>query len=145
MDVLHPVPTRHRRSTSCHAPLCPRRPVVLTAFLRMFAIASLMATGPDLVHAQTQADPQALLREGDRLAWMKAWSKAGPVFEQARKEFATRGDRRNELYAAINLVRVDLPRLAVPEASQRLEEYLDDPLVERRRAAPSLPRDQGRD
>ena len=60
---------------------------------------------------------------------MKAWSKAGPVFEQARKEFAARGDRRNELYAAINLVRVDLPRLAVPEASQRLEEYLDDPLV----------------
>src|SRR5262249_45749319 len=112
----HSVPTHHHRSATC-------------GFFLRLGLLSLAATAPASAQVQPQGDPQAILREADRLVWMKAWSKAGPLFEQARAEFAGRGDRRNELYAEINLVRVNLPRTAVPEASRLLDDYLDDPLV----------------
>ncbi|MDX2182290.1 MAG: hypothetical protein SFV18_22055 [Bryobacteraceae bacterium] len=73
--------------------------------------------------------PEALLAEADRLAWLKNWSKAEPLFAQAEKEFAARGDRRNELYAKVNRLRGELPRTSVPVMSQRLEEILDSPIV----------------
>jgi hypothetical protein len=106
MDVQHSVPTHHHRRATC-------------GFLLHLGLLSLAAAAPASAQVQPQGDPQAILREAERLVWMKAWSKAGPLFEQARAEFADRGDRRNELYAEINLVRVNLPRTAVPEASQR--------------------------
>ena len=44
--------------------------------------------------------------------------------------YAARGDRRNALYAEINRLRGDLPRLAVPDVSLRLAQYLEDPIVQ---------------
>ena len=78
--------------------------------------------------AQT-ADPQQLLAEADRLAWLKAWTKAEPLFTKAGRVFAASGDRRNALYAEINALRGRLPRLPVPEVSERLADYLEDPVV----------------
>jgi hypothetical protein len=49
---------------------------------------------------------------------------------QAARLFAMRGDRRNTLYAEINQLRGELPRLSVPEASQRLADYVEDPLLQ---------------
>src|SRR5262249_54542059 len=49
---------------------------------------------------------------------------------EAQRLFTSRGDRRNALYAEINALRAQLPRRSVPEVSQRLTEYLDDPLVQ---------------
>ena len=62
--------------------------------------------------AQT-VDPQSLIAEGERLVWLRAWTKAEPLFSQAERAFAASGDRRNALYAAINALRGRLPRLAV--------------------------------
>lgn len=80
--------------------------------------------------AQTVADPHKLVAEADRLAWMKAWTRAEPIYAEAEQLFTAVGDRRNALYARINRLRGELPRLPVPEVSDQLAEYLEDPLVQ---------------
>ncbi|MGE4222287.1 MAG: CHAT domain-containing protein [Vicinamibacterales bacterium] len=79
---------------------------------------------------QLDSEPDRLLREADRLAWLRAWSAAEPIFLQAEKGFAARGDRRNALYAEVSAFRGRLPRMSVAEASRRLAEYLEHPLVQ---------------
>ncbi len=79
--------------------------------------------------AQSLADPQTLLAEADRLAWLRVWTRAEPLYEQARVAFVKRGDKRNALYAEVNRLRGQLPTLSVPEVSERLAEYLEDPIV----------------
>lgn len=79
---------------------------------------------------QSGPDPGALLKEADRLAWLRAWSAAEPQYLQAHKLFAARGDERNALYAEVSAFRGALPRMAVPEASARLADYLEHPLVQ---------------
>ncbi|MGH9162199.1 MAG: CHAT domain-containing protein [Vicinamibacteraceae bacterium] len=80
--------------------------------------------------AQPETDAMRLLQEADRLAWLRAWTRAEPLYAKAEQLFADQGDRRNALYARINHLRGELPRLAVPEVSAKLAEYLDDPLVQ---------------
>lgn len=91
-----------------------------------FIVAAVLLYSP--AFAQT-ADPQSLVAEGERLVWLRAWTKAEPLFSEAERGFAARGDKRNALYAAINALRGQLPRLPVPEVSQRLADHLEDPLV----------------
>lgn len=79
---------------------------------------------------QSGPDPGALLKEADRLAWLRAWSAAEPHYLQAQKLFAARGDERNALYAEVSAFRGALPRMAVPEASARLADYLEHRLVQ---------------
>lgn len=79
---------------------------------------------------QSGPDPGALLKEADRLAWLRAWSAAEPQFIQAQKLFAARGDQRDALYAEVSAFRGALPRMSVPEASARLADYLEHPLVQ---------------
>jgi hypothetical protein len=80
--------------------------------------------------AQGGAPCGQLVQQADRLAWLKNWTRAEPLYGEAQRLFAARGDRRNALYAEINALRGQLPRLPVAEVSQRLAEYLDDPLVQ---------------
>ena len=75
-------------------------------------------------------DANQLLKEGDRLAWLRAWTAAEPHFVQAKTLFAAAGDARNALYAEVSAFRGTLPQLAVPAASARLAEYLEHPLVQ---------------
>lgn len=75
-------------------------------------------------------DPQKLLAEADRLAWLRVWTRAEPLYAQAREGFVRSGDRRNTLYAEVSQLRGKLPTLPVPEVSERLSAYLDDPVVE---------------
>src|SRR5690348_14593668 len=79
--------------------------------------------------AQNPPNPDQLLEQADRLAWMKNWSRAEPLYAEAERLFETRGDRRDALYAAVNKLRADLPHLSVPDVSRRLAEFLDDPIV----------------
>jgi hypothetical protein len=81
------------------------------------------------VGAQQAPDPHKLIAEADRLAWLRAWSRAMPLYAEAERLFAARGDRRNALYAQINKLRGELPTLPVPEVSERLAAYLEDPIV----------------
>ena len=75
------------------------------------------------------ADPHSLLTEADRLAWLRVWTRAEPLYAKAREAFIAAGDERNALYAEVSRLRGQLPKLAVPDVSERLNDYLDNPLV----------------
>ena len=74
-------------------------------------------------------NPETALAEAERLAWLKNWTRAEPLFASAERAFAARGDRRNELYALISKLRGQLPQLPNAEVSQTLADLLTDPLV----------------
>ncbi len=95
-----------------------RRAVVVAAFL----LVSPASAQP--------RDPGKLLEEADRLAWMKSWSRAEPLFADAEKLFAAQGDTLNTLHAQVGHLRSQLTRLPVPDVSRRLGEYLDVPAVQ---------------
>src|SRR4029450_722949 len=76
------------------------------------------------------SDPHKLLAEADRLAWLRVWTRAEPLYAEAREAFVRSGDRRNALYAEVSRLRGQLPTLPVPEVSERLSLYLDDPIVQ---------------
>src|SRR5439155_26936583 len=78
---------------------------------------------------QTQA-PFEILKEPDRLAWLKNWNRAQPLFAQAEQVFNERGDPRNSLYAKISRIRAELPRLSIQKTSNDLAELLENPLVQ---------------
>jgi len=95
---------------------------VLAVLLVCFTISNFPATAAD--------DPNLVLQEAERLAWLKAWPRAGPLFEQAERLFRERGDERNALYSEINALRGRLHRLPIPEASEQFAEYLENPRVQ---------------
>ena len=88
-----------------------------------YALATLGLVG------QSAPDPTQLLQEADRLAWLRAWGLAEPYYLQAQKLFSATGDERNALYAEVSALRGRLPRMPVTEASDRLAEYLEHPLL----------------
>jgi hypothetical protein len=46
---------------------------------------------------------------------VKAWARAEPLYAEAARLYAARGDRRNAVFAEINRLRGELPRLPVPK------------------------------
>ena len=62
--------------------------------------------------AQPASDTTKLIQEADRLAWLRAWGAAEPLYAEAEKLFAARGDQRNALYAQISVLRGQLPSIA---------------------------------
>ena len=94
----------------------------MTSFWRHTRVASLVCVvlfgfGAS---ARAQTDPHALLKEADRLAWLRAWSAAERLYRESQKLFAERGDQRNALYSEISVLRGQLPRLPVPEVSAQV-------------------------
>ena len=87
----------------------------------------ILASAIGNAHPQTAAD---LLAEADRLAWLKNWSRAEPLFSKADEMFTAAGDERNALYARISAIRGRLPQLRLIEVSQTLSDYLDNPIVQ---------------
>lgn len=79
---------------------------------------------------QAPPDPEALLREADRLSWLRAWTPAGRLYAEADKLFTVRGDERSALYARVSHLRAQLPRLSVAQVSVRLAEYLELPAMQ---------------
>jgi CHAT domain-containing protein len=75
------------------------------------------------------SEPHKLLAEADRLAWLRVWTRAEPLYAKARDAFIANGDERNALYAEVSQLRGRLPTLPVPDVSERLSEYLDNPIV----------------
>src|SRR5438128_6189989 len=76
-----------------------------------------------------ESDPHKLLAEADRLAWLRAWTTAEPLFTAVERAFAAQGDERDAMYARVSALRGQLPRLPVPEVSDHLGVLLEDPVV----------------
>jgi CHAT domain-containing protein/Tfp pilus assembly protein PilF len=102
----------------------------IVAFIRRTTLVVAAASLCHATFAQNTPDPDKLLQDADRLAWLKNWTRAEPLYADAERLFTERGDQRNALYASVNELRAQLPRLSVPEVSQRLAEYLEDPIVQ---------------
>lgn len=79
--------------------------------------------------AQAPQSAEQVLAEADRLAWLRAWTRAEPLFARAEVLYSARADRRNVIYASVGRLRGELPRVPVSEVSERLEVILDDPIV----------------
>src|SRR3989441_10187700 len=76
-----------------------------------------------------QDNPVVVLQEADRLAWLKNWTRAEPLFTRAEQLFLDRGDQRNALYATVGKLRGQLSRLPIEQTSNQLETLLENPLV----------------
>src|SRR5687767_10816602 len=54
-----------------------------------------------------------LLREAERLAWLKNWTRAEPLYAKLEQHYRARGDVRNTLYAQVSRLRGQLPKLSL--------------------------------
>ena len=72
-----------------------RRPAVIL-------LGCLLATS---VNGQPASSPEKLLADADRLAFLRLWTRAEPLYDQARTAFLARGDKRNALYAEVSRLR----------------------------------------
>ena len=84
------------------------------SFSQRAAVVLFFAVFDTPAFAQTGSDPDKLIEQAERLSWVKAWARAAPLYAEAERLYAARGDRRNALYAQINHLRGQLPRLPVP-------------------------------
>ena len=54
---------------------------------------------------RSSQNPEILLAEANRLAWLSNWPKAEPLYVRAEELFREKGDTRNEVYARVGRIR----------------------------------------
>ena len=54
---------------------------------------------------QAATDPQVLLKEADRLAWLRDWGAAERLYAEAGNLFTSQGDKANALYSEVSVLR----------------------------------------
>src|SRR5437867_9486653 len=74
-------------------------------------------------------NPEILLAEANRLAWLFNWPKAGPLYVRAEELFKERGDTRNEIYARVGRIRAQSETMSWVDVSQRLGQQLGLPIA----------------
>jgi hypothetical protein len=85
---------------------------------------SAARVSPDQVNSN---DPDALLREANRLSWLFNWPKAGPLYSRAEVLFRAKGDKRNEIYARVGHLRSQSETMSFVDLSQMIQKELDQP------------------
>jgi hypothetical protein len=75
-------------------------------------------------------EPAPLLAEADRLAWLKEWVQARPLFDRAERLFIQAGDARNALYCKVSRMRADVLSMSFIEVAGDLAKELENPLVQ---------------
>ncbi len=84
----------------------------------------------DLLHdPQTSNNPQILLREANRLAWLFNWPKAEPLYVRAEELFKESGDTRNEIYAHVGRIRAQSETMSFVDVSEMLGKQLEIPVA----------------
>jgi len=79
---------------------------------------------PDLA---ASTDPNLLLTEANRLAWLFNWPKAEPLYARAEELFKEKGDTRNEIYARVGRIRARSETMSYVDVSQMIQKELDQP------------------
>jgi hypothetical protein len=73
-------------------------------------------------------NPEALLTEANRLAWVFNWPKAEPLYVRAEQLFRERSDTRNEVYARVGRIRAQAEASSSwVEVSEMLGQQLEVP------------------
>jgi len=84
----------------------------------------------DLLHdLQASKNPQVLLAEANRLAWLFNWPKAEPFYLRAEQLFGETGDIPNEIYARVGRIRAQAETMSWVDVSEMLGQQLDIPVV----------------
>ena len=144
--LWHHSPTRPEGSGSVWAVVSKRR---LAIYLSLFSVLStfvivsrkyiwLYATrgltptpaSADLIHdSRSSQNPEILLAEANRLAWLLNGSKAEPLYVRAEELFKEKGDKRNETYARVGRIRAQSETMSWVDVSRMLGQELDLPVV----------------
>ena len=91
-------------------------------------VAVTILTAP-VGNAQVQ-DPERLLAEGDRLAFLFNWPKAEPLYAQAETLFNQSGDKKNALYARLGWIWSRADTGAAVKFAGELESDIQSPTVQ---------------
>ena len=75
------------------------------------------------------SDPDILLAEANRLAWLFNWPKAEPLYIRAEKLFKDKGDTRNEVYSRVGSIRAQSETISWVEVSETLGKELGLPIA----------------
>src|SRR6267378_735675 len=78
---------------------------------------------------KTSNNPEALLEEANRLAWLFNWPKAGPLYVRAEELFKEKGDTRNETYARVGRIRAHAETMSWIDVSEILGQQLELPIA----------------
>src|SRR6266704_3117729 len=82
-----------------------------------------------LLDPHVSQNPEILLAEANRLAWLFNWPKAEPLYVRAEELFRERGDTRNEIYARVGRIRAQSETMSWVDVSEMLGQQLDIPVV----------------
>ena len=66
-------------------------------------------------------NPEVMLAEANRLAWLFNWPKAEPLYVRAEELFKEKGDTRNEIYARVGRIRAQSETMSYVDVSQMIE------------------------
>ena len=69
-------------------------------------------------------NPEILLAEANRLAWVFNWPKAEPLYVRAEELFKEKGDTRNDTYARVGRIRARSANTQSPYGSIFPMDYL---------------------
>lgn len=77
----------------------------------------------------TSSNPEILLKEANRLAWLFNWPKAEPLYIRAEQLFKDKGDTRNEVYSRVGRIRAQSETMSWVDVSEILGKELDLPIA----------------
>ena len=75
------------------------------------------------------SNPEILLKEANRLAWLFNWPKAEPLYIRAEQLFKDKGDTRNEVYSRVGRIRAQSETMSWVDVSEILGKELDLPIA----------------
>src|SRR5229473_4449806 len=75
------------------------------------------------------SNPEILLTEANRLAWLFNWPKAEPLYIRAEQLFKDKGDTRNEVYSRVGRIRAQSETMSWVDVSEILGKELDLPIA----------------
>jgi CHAT domain-containing protein len=75
------------------------------------------------------SNPEILLTDANRLAWLFNWPKAEPLYIRAEQLFKEKGDTRNEVYSRVGRIRAQSETMSWVDVSETLGKELDLPIA----------------
>jgi len=78
---------------------------------------------------KSSQNPEILLAEANRLAWVFNWPKAQPLYVRAEELLREKGDTRDEAYARVGRIRAQSETMSWTDVSKMLGQELELPVV----------------
>jgi len=94
-----------------------------------FAHSTKIRSVTKLPQFSNPTNPELLLAEADRFAWLSNWPEAASFYSRAEDLFNRKGDTRNEIYARIGLIWAQSETTSVTDASEMLRQELNSSIV----------------